>query len=128
MNNKQPPIWYWLALGFIVLFLLVWWILDLFNADSTDQTPSVYVVPTATPNATASLSPITGQTTPGTRIYNGLGVPSLDLGSDGHYYIRRDNGMIYEKQAGGWAIVFDPSSANDADDNTDYLAIYEAND
>ncbi len=39
--------------------------------------------------------------------YNGTGVPANSLGSDGDYYLRLDNGYVYNKDSGSWVQVAD---------------------
>lgn len=126
--KQQPPRWFWLACGFIVLFLLVWWFLDLLLPDSA-KSANTNVVPSATASTTADRLPenVRENIIEGSKFHNGDGPPNPAMAKDGDYYIRRDNGVIYEKVSGQWQTVFVPPTSSSEDD-IDYLAIYEAND
>jgi hypothetical protein len=47
-----------------------------------------------------------GTTVAGTNIYNGDGVPSVSLGSNGDFYFNNLNGDVYKKVTGAWVLQF----------------------
>ena len=46
-----------------------------------------------------------GTITSGAPWYNGSGVPSAGLGSNGDYYLDYDTGDLYYKSAGAWSNI-----------------------
>ena len=43
--------------------------------------------------------------------YNGSGAPSSSIGNNGDYYLNLANGVIYQKSAGSWAVIYSLSAA-----------------
>ena len=65
-------------------------------------TESTNIIFPVVPGAPGDQGPPGPMGTPGSKWYNGMGLPSNSLGSDGDYYLNDTNGNVYQKAGGSW--------------------------